>query len=239
MSNATDPKKASFEQLASLAGFIVDFLATILSFDNVNYWLGHKTELKKKLREVFSVIDEYIDVKIDWQKFCKGQFGMDVDFSAVTIPAKPNGENWRLLFVAKGLTLNRVFEQWSFKKWRYNDDLDKAVPTNKRIADKHYAVWVRDGVEPDAEYLGKSTRQADPNMEIGMTLLERMILESKYFAETGKHLDIEGATFCTGSLCVDGRVPEVCWFSLDLYVRVGLYDLNYSSSGYGLRSAVS
>jgi hypothetical protein len=57
--NADRTKKPSIsermEQLGSLAGFIVDFLATLLSFEQVNYWLGHKTELKKKLREVFSV----------------------------------------------------------------------------------------------------------------------------------------------------------------------------------------
>jgi hypothetical protein len=38
-----------------------------------------------------------------------------------------------------------------------------------------------------------------------------MVLETKYFTETGKYLDEKGVTFCTGSRSADGYVPRVCW----------------------------
>lgn len=53
MKNGTDSQKPSFEQLGQLAGFIVDFLAKLLSFNQVIYWLDHKSELKNTLRGLF------------------------------------------------------------------------------------------------------------------------------------------------------------------------------------------
>ena len=54
-----------------------------------------------------------------------------------------------------------------------------------------------------------------------MTLKERMVLELKYFDETGKHLDIENWTLCTGFRHSVGRVPRCDWgggeFCVDWY----------------------
>ena len=72
-----------------------------------------------------------------------------------------------------------------------------------------------------------------------MTLLERLILEVKYFTETGKHLDVKGVTLCTGSRNSDGNVPYVDWFSDASEVCVGWYDVDDSGPMVGLRSAVS
>lgn len=239
MSNGTESKKPSIKQLATLVGFITECLAEFLDFERVQYWLKNKKELKRKLREVFSITDEYGDIRKQWEEFYKNQFGWDIDFSLVLIPARPESGNWRLLFIAKGMTMNRAYEQASklFKCWRYTNDLDKAIPTNVRNANEHYAVWVRDGVEPDAEHLGKSTRQADPDMKIGITVLERIIFEIKYFLETGKHLDIKGITLCSGSRNSGGDVPGCCWF--DDKFGVGWCSLDGSDSDYGVRSAVS
>jgi hypothetical protein len=229
------------QKLGSLAGFIVDFFATLLSESQVDYWLGHKDELKKKLRELFSINDEYNDeyanVRADWQEFYKKFLGWDVDFSRVIIPQMQDVGKWRLLFIAKGLTMNRVYNAWTFKKDKSYGDIDASVTKNMRTASESYAVWVKDEVEPDQEFLGKSTNQADPNMEIGITLLERMIFEAKYFSETGKHLDIKGATFCSGSRRSGGGVPGTL---LDYYdeVFVGWSDLDLCGSKYGIRRAV-
>jgi hypothetical protein len=124
----------------------------------------------------------------------------------------------------------------AFKCWRYNDELDAKVPKNARDTKLSYAIWVRDGVEPDEKYLGKSTNQADPDMTIGQTLLERMIHEIVFFDETGNHLDIKGVTFCTGSRDSVGYVPCMNWY--DGEVRVSWCGLGSSGSGYGLREAV-
>lgn len=235
------PQKPSFEQLASLAGFIVDFLATILNFSQVSYWLGHKNELKKKLREVFSVVDEFAEIRTDWQKFYKEKFNWDVDFSLVLLPPIPtDGKKWRLLFIPKGMTMNLAFHiaQKLFPSWKYFDNLDESISDNVRKADGHYAVWVRDSVEPDEEFLGKSTREADPEMKIGITHLERIIFEVKYFSETSGHLDVKGLTFCSGSRSSDGDVPCACLLHGGKF-RADCNDVDDSDSEYGIRRAVS
>ena len=55
----------------------------------------------------------------------------------------------------------------------------------------------------------------------GITLLERLQLELDYFNETGKHLDIDNLTLCSGSRYSDGSVPYVDWVSSDSTMRVG------------------
>lgn len=241
MKNGTKSQETSLEQIGTLAGFITSFFVKVLSVEQVSYWLGHKTELKQKLCEVFAVMDEYVTLREGWQKFYKEHFKWDVDFSRVIIPPKPAIGSWRLLIIAQGMTLNKMFARMEqlFKCWKYADNLDTAVSTNVRTTASHYAVWVRDGVEPDAEFLGKSVREADPDMKIGMTLLERTTLGVKYFAETNKHLDIKGLTFCSGSLDSDGDVPYMFWSPIDDHVFVRWCYVDDSDGSHGVRQAVS
>lgn len=244
MKNGTASPKPSLkdrmEQLGALTGFIVDFLATLLSYEQVNYWLGKKKELKKKLREIFSIVDEFSEIRDDWQKFYKTYFNWDIDFGQIIIPIMPTDGKWRLLFIPKGMTANLAFEICLklFKSWKYYDDLDKQISKNIRNTSSHYAIWVHDEMESDQEFLGKSTREADPEMKLGITLLERIIFEIKYFTETGNHLDVKGVTFCSGSPGTDGRVPSA-YLDGGGRFRVGYYSLADSNSGYGIRSAVS
>ncbi|MEI7810494.1 MAG: hypothetical protein WCI41_02975 [bacterium] len=237
--NGTDSQRPSIKQLGSLAGFIVEFLAGILNFSQVNYWLSHKDELKKKLRELFSITDEFSSIREEWQNFYQIHFGWDVDFSQVLISPRPEG-NWRLLFIPKGMTMDFAFKvcEKLFKSLKYSDDLDKQVSRNIRNTETSYAVWVRDEAEPDTEFLGKSTKKADPEMKIGITLLERIIFEIKYFSETRKHLDIKGLTFCSGSRGVGGIVPGACLYD-DGEFRVYWLIVGNSNSSYGVRVAVS
>lgn len=241
MKNGTKSQETSLEQIGTFAGFITSFFVKVLSVEQVSYWLGHKTELKQKLCEVFAVMDEYVMLRDEWQKFYKEHFKWDVDFSRVIIPPKPAIGSWRLLIIAQGMTVNKMFARMEqlFKCWKYAENLDTAVPTNARTTESHYAVWVLDGVEPDEELLGKSVRDADPDMKIGMTLLERLALELKYFAKTGKHLDIKGCTRCSGSRYSDGGVPGVCWSPNGGRVCVNGVDVDDLSSKWGVRRAVS
>jgi hypothetical protein len=229
--------------IMDLANFIAFFLASVLSIERLVYWQGHKKEMKAKLRKVLKevfvdIADEFADVRANWEAYYLKAFKWTMDFSEVVVPPKPEGE-WRLIFVAKGLNCDKVYAAWTFPKWKYVGDgsIDAAVPTNIRTATEHYAVWVRDGVEPDAEFLGKSTKQVDTGMKIGMTLLERMVLEGKYFDETGKHLDIVGVTFCSGSRDAGGDVPGVGFD--DSKVRVDWYGLDDADAECGVRRAVS
>lgn len=240
MGNGTNSSKSSvFIKLGVLAGFIVETLAKIFNESQIDYWIKNKSELKKKLKELFSIVDEYLELREVWVKFYKDQFDWTVDFSQVIIPEKPEGDDWRLIFIAKGLTINLAFDKASklFPTWRYAEDLDKAITKNVRNTQNNYAIWVKDGAEPDQEFLGKSTKQADPDMKLGVTLLERIILEMKYFLETGEHLDIKGLTFCSGSRSSGGNVPSACW--IDDKFGVFWFVLDGSVSDYGLRLAIS
>lgn len=235
MGNGTNSsEKSLFVKLGVIAGFIIETLAKILNEKQLDYWIQNKTQLKKKLNEVFSIIDEYLPEREDWQNFYKDQFGWEVDFSQIIIPIKPAFGNWRLIFIAKGMTMNFAFSQ---APWRYDDDLDYQVPKNIRNTQNSYAIWVKDEVEPDAEFLGKSTKQADSDMKLGITVLEGIILEMKYYLETDKHLNIKGITLCSGSRLSDGGVPGMFWDSVKF--NVNRYLLDNSGSGCGIRLAVS
>lgn len=244
MGNGTDVKKApgmlSLAKQASLAGFITETIIKGSSVEQVEYWLGHKKELVNNLNQVFSLIpkDEYVKERKDWQKFYKTQFNWEVDFSQVIIPTKAESGNWRLVFIAKGMTMNFAFDKAFelFPSWKYSNDLDKEIPTNIRNTQNAYAIWVKNGVDPDVEFLGQSTKKADPDMKLGITVLEGIILEMKYFLETGSHLNIKGVTFCSGSRNSGGSVPSLYWGNVGF--RVSWYDLGNSDPFYGVRLAV-
>ncbi len=244
MENGTEVKKApvmlSVKKQASLAAFIFEKIINGSSVEQVEYWLGHKIELSKNLNLVFSLIpeDEYSSEREDWQKFYKDQFDWDVDFSQVIIPNKPESGSWRLIFIPKGMTMNLAFDKASklflTRRPKPKNDLDKAIPTNIRNTQNSYAIWVKDEVEPDPEFIGNSTKQADPNMKLGITLLEEIILEMKYLLETGNNLNIKGVTFCSGSRDSGGFVPGVGWrFLMDFY------NFAFSHRGCGIRLVVS
>ena len=42
-------------------------------------------------------------------------------------------------------------------------------------------------------------------------MLERLLYDLMHFTETGKHLDVENYTLCTGSRRADNKVPYVGW----------------------------
>lgn len=242
MNNGTNLSPKFLTKLGILVGFIVEVVTAIFakkSEAELQNLIGKKNTIRKQLLEMFNVTEFFVEEKEQWRKFYQKHFSIETTFADVLIPEKPTEGTWRLLIIAQGLTMNQVYNSMSkaFKCWRYKDDLDKAIPTNARDTKTAYAIWVRDGVEPDEKYLGKSTNQADPTMAIGVTVLERMIHELSYFDETGNHLDIKGVTFCTGSRDSDGCVPSVDW--RDSEVRVGWCSLGFSGSDYGLREAVS
>ena len=239
-------KSPTIEMLCVLAGFITSVLAE-LSFQQVQNLLSHKnTLLRKKLMEVFEIVtavtvDPFVDLRAEWQKFYADHFGLAVNFSETTIPTRPTEGSWRLLFIPTRLTMNTTLAGMRklFKVWVYTENMDGNITTNTRTSATCYAVWVRDGMEPDDKYLGKSTRQADMDGVIGVTLLERLVFGVKYFTETGKHLDVKGITLCTGSRNSDGNVPYVYWHSDTGEVNVHWFSVDNSLSAHGLRQAVS
>ncbi|MBP9802895.1 MAG: hypothetical protein KBD14_01135 [Candidatus Pacebacteria bacterium] len=230
------PELLSVKKQASLAGFITEKIINGSSVEQVEYWLGHKEELTNNLNLVFSLIpeDEYFVERQYWQKFYKDQFDWTVDFSQIIIPEKPKSGNWILIFIAEGMTMNLAFKKASklFAAWKCADDLNKTTP-NVRNTKNSYAVWVKDyhEFEPYPEFLFYSTRLSE--MLLSVTLLEVIILEMKYFTETGNHfLKNKVVIFCGDSRYSDGRLS--CVYLINGCFRVDWSVPGDSDSDYGI-----
>jgi len=117
------------------------------------------------------------------------------------------------------------------------DDLDSGVPTNERTSEKgDYAIFVRDGIEPDTDLRNTSANQIAKKKLQTMTLLERLLLELFYFHFTGEHLDVNGWTICAGSRFSDGNVACVYWYSNGGEVLVGWCNTSFSDDDAGARA---
>jgi len=180
--------------------------------------------------------DPFADIRIWWQKHYRAQHGIELDLSQVSIPSKPNGDDWILLCIAQDLTPNHEFNSWSFPKMRARRNLNALAYKNARDTTETYFIWVRNGPEPDVEFLGQSVSQADPDMKIGMTLLERLVFQS-YAHHIGFVLDKKGSTLCSGSPLAGGYVPCVLELGDG---RVGVLWRGYGEcdSSDGVRRAV-
>lgn len=112
----------------------------------------------------------------------------------------------------------------------YEDKIDTEFPAPKVVTTRKF----KKTVEPDAETLGKSAIEADPEQK-QITLRERLLLELAYYNETGNHLDVVGWTLCSGSRRSGGDVPDVCWDPGTQEVRVDWSDVSHSGSRCGVR----
>ena len=174
----------------------------------------------------------------NWADFYCKFFGIVPDFSGLKLPEGKLGFD-RLIVVAKGLTLNQVYDVCvkDFPCWRYADDLDKAISHNDRSSSNSaYAIWIRNRVEADEELKNLSADQLKEQGIPGITLLEHLLYELKYWDETRKHLDVQNWTLCAGSRGSDGTVPRVDW--RDSKLRVGWCDSDSRFDGLRARAAV-
>ncbi|MBI3589020.1 MAG: hypothetical protein HY093_01215 [Candidatus Liptonbacteria bacterium] len=193
-------------QFKELQAAVTEQIPSDLSFDRVL----RGSELPAE------VINEWIGF---YQKI-----GIEVDLSGLILPDYEKGFD-RLLVIPKGLTLNPVWaacqKVFDGKTWSaYGNDLDGNVPTNDRVPTTSYAIRVRDRVEADEELKNLSANDLSKKKIAGITLLERLVYEQKYFHETGGHLDLSNWTLCSGSRHSGGLVPDVHWYSdVKLYVN--------------------
>ena len=144
---------------------------------------------------------------INWAKAYE-KLGMSAEYADLTKsnPAHDNPSLWTVP-VVKGVTCNKVvavLRKLGVNVYLYANDLDKEVPTNDREANNgSYAVSFRKNVEADEEFKNLSANQLKKQNHKGITLLERLLLELKYFLETGKHLDNQIWTMCSSSIEID------------------------------------
>ena len=192
-----------------------------LTFEQATIILRKKGDLVKKVQDLFPIVptNDLAGLIKSWEQFYDKNLGLTVDLSGVQIPEKREGFD-RLIIVAEGLTQNQVYTacEKHFPCYRYMKDLDKDATLNERTSEKAYAIWVRDTVEADEIRKNKSADMEKEGLTTE-TLLERMLHELKYFLETGKHLDIDNWTLCSGSRGSGGGVPGAYWSGGGFCVR--------------------
>jgi len=210
-----------------------------LSLEQLQLFIEHRNPFAKVATKL---VDAYEHIRRDWEKFYKDNFNLTVDFSGVRIPNYP-GIGWRLLIIAQGqgITLEQVFRAFTFKTWKWTDrSLDDVVVENERDSKNGaYAIWVRDEREADEVHKNKSANQVKAEKLSTETPTERLVHEFKYFQETGKHLDVDNITLCSGSRCRGGNVPLVLWHRFDDELRVDWYLSGNATDRLRAREVVS
>jgi len=157
-----------------------------------------------------------------WEKFYSEFFSLDFKFDAALIPQRQSGFN-RLIIIPQGMSISKAFAacKQHFKCWKHTDeDLESVMRESERGPVKETTSrWFRDRVEADEEVQGKSANDLECEKIEGITLLERIIFELKYWSETKKHLDVSNVTLCSGSRCSGGSVPYAYWYVDEFSVR--------------------
>ena len=121
-----------------------------------------------------------------------------------------------------------------FPCWCWNEEELKTV-TNDRQGD--YEIEFNDTVEADEDLKNMSADNLKEKGIVGITLPERIKFELDYFKKTGKHLNIQSWTLCSGSRCSDGDVPGVGWS--DCKMRVSWHSPDGAYGNLRSRQAVS
>jgi len=187
-------------------------------------------------------VDRSADDQVADQRRLYESLGWTFTESGLVVPKRQKGFDRLLVMANTALTNNGMYGviDASFSCWRYDDDLDKAVP--KKDDERHpsngsYFIWVRDCVEADEALKGKSARMIMEDRIKTLTALERMYLEALFYQETGQHLDQNTITLCSGSRRSDGNVPYAFWLSVKFRICWTLVDLG--SVGLRARQAVT
>lgn len=143
------------------------------------------------------------------------EHGFTVNPAEVVIPPPPDGFGpARLIVIPQGLTIQKA---WEIAKSLFpcytniSGNLDEAIPTNDRVADKTYATLVRDRQEADEEFRNLSANQLKGRGHKGITALETVVDEVGFYKRTSKHRDVNNVTLCAGSRYSYGDVPGSYW----------------------------
>jgi len=235
------PRVMTAGQMKEIISALVESIPSNLSFEVAEQIVGSKGGLSKKVKSIFTsmIANSYADVLLDWEHFYFKYFQRACDFSLLIVPPCPS-EKWRLLVIVD-LTIEQLYAKCKelFPCWRWTDeDFDKIVIQNERDAkDGTYAIWVKSDVEADENLKNLSANDIKEKSITTETLAERLIHELKFFAETGKHLDVNNVTLCADSRYSGGGVSGVYWN--DSNMSVTRYDPDFQHDYLRSRQAVS
>src|SRR3989338_2330080 len=215
MNSGTDQQqKPTLKQLEELLRFTQGQTAAVVTryfatatFGEIQSVLQNQKNVgrtfERLLAPLLASTDAHSSLRAYWERIYRDHYGLEADFSQVNVPPLPTDGKWRHIFNLKGFTMNHAAAVYNkiiiahnsgWNLWRYNEELDATVTDNIRTSGESYVICVRDEPEPDKDYLGRSTRDADPDQLIGVTLLERLVHGTIHFIETKKHLDEVGIT---------------------------------------------
>ncbi|MFA6428250.1 MAG: hypothetical protein WCW02_01775 [Candidatus Buchananbacteria bacterium] len=168
-----------------------------------------KAKLNQELKQSQEVIEVFYKI-VDWQDFYQEVFELKYDFFDLIIPKKEEGFD-RLIIMAPGLTNQQLWDKTSeiCKRLAGTLLINFNLFTSERTTKTAYAFWVRDDQEAcadeSAEFL--SVKQVKEREPVAETLEERLLHDLKYLKETGRRLDYQSQTLCSGSVDKFGRMP--------------------------------
>ncbi len=152
-----------------------------------------------------------------WEQFYKELFSISGNFQDL-LPEihahKKRGFN-RAIIIPQGLTVETLKDHLPFSCY---DSFESRVYKNidDRTTDKAYAILIRNRIEGDVQYKKLSLKQLLKKGIKGMTFLERLLLEMKYYSETKKNL--HSPTLCYGTKHADGHMPLAWYWAEDFRV---------------------
>lgn len=217
---------------------LLDFFQKLSGEGGEAWWMAFKRFLRKENPWIL-LLDGGSQLE-RWSLIYKEVFGLEINVTSIKIPAQRLGFEC-LLVIPKGLTLGQIVTvlRQKFDVSLYVEDLNQDVTVNYRVNTETYAIWIRDVVEADEDNKNLSANQLKKQGIEGVTLMERLLYELIYFTETGKHLDVENWTLCSGSLNSGGGVPGVYWDADRRGLRVGWFDPDRRSDRLRARAVVS
>lgn len=222
--------------VGSVPGSVLGMLADLnLKLRDGSITLEELDKFTKRQNPFVTISDQFLS----WKSFYSDIFGITLTLLDSKMPKTKAGFG-RSIIIVRGLTINQIYKECVklFPCWRYTDDLDTATKgLNDREPTEDYGIWIRDRVEADEDLNHISANDLKRKKIGGITLLERLILELRYFSDTGKHLDIQSVTLCSGSRYCDDGVPSVYWYGDKL--RVGWYLPSDAGSSLRSRAVVS
>jgi hypothetical protein len=145
--------------------------------------------------------------------------GGEKAFRSIQVPEERRDFSW-LVVVLKGITTQQVYEVCrALFDCDKASDIDFDLLADERSADETYAFWARARQEADNELSGQSALSIKVRGSKTMTLLERLLLELRYFTEEGDHLDRFHVTLCTGSPTPHrNRIPTASFLNEKFFI---------------------
>jgi hypothetical protein len=196
------------------------------------------SQLGDFLKKENPLIGDLSKLITDWRVFYHDLFGIEVDFSGLTISKYRDDFN-RLLIIAKDMTPQRLFDKCNelFSCWKWSqDNLDKVIISDRTAKNGAYAIWVRNRVEADEELENLPANVLRKKGIAGITLEEQLIFELKFFCETGRHLNNKDCTLCAGSYYCTGDSLYTNWNKVGLGIH--LINSGYASKWVRCRQVV-